>query len=79
MLMMIGIIIGVGSVISGVVIGQGGEAMLKSQLSGEKNMREIFYEPSEEEYILIRMHFLNLHSVKRIFGSLKVYRKCSLL
>lgn len=49
MLTMIGIIIGVGSVISVVVIGQGGEAMLKSQLFGEKNMREIFYEPSEEE------------------------------
>lgn len=48
-LTMIGIIIGVGSVISVVAIGQGGEAMLKSQLSGDVNMREIFYEPSEEE------------------------------
>lgn len=48
-LAMIGIIIGVGSVISIVAIGRGGEAMLKSQLSGEENTREIFYEPSEEE------------------------------
>lgn len=46
---MVGIIIGVASVISVVAIGQGGEAMLKSQLSGEENTRELFYEPSEEE------------------------------
>ncbi|MCP2034190.1 putative ABC transport system permease protein [Planomicrobium sp. HSC-17F08] len=48
-LTMLGIIIGVGSVISVVAIGQGGEAMLKSQFSGEKNTTELYYEPSEEE------------------------------
>jgi putative ABC transport system permease protein len=48
-LTMVGIIIGVGSVISVVAIGQGGEAMLKSQFSGEENTRELYYEPSEEE------------------------------
>ncbi|MDC7285963.1 ABC transporter permease, partial [Bifidobacterium thermophilum] len=36
-LTMIGIIIGVGSVIIVVAIGQGGEAMLKSQLTGPGN------------------------------------------
>ncbi|MDQ0273533.1 ABC transporter permease [Cytobacillus purgationiresistens] len=48
-LTMIGIIIGVGSVIIVVAIGQGGEAMLKSQLTGPGNTVELFYQPSEEE------------------------------
>ncbi|GAQ19919.1 macrolide ABC transporter permease [Oceanobacillus picturae] len=48
-LTMIGIVIGVSSVIAVVAIGQGGEAMLKAQFSGEENIREIYYEPSEEE------------------------------
>lgn len=48
-LTMLGIIIGVGSVIVVVAIGQGGEAMLKSQFSGTGNTVEVFYQPSEEE------------------------------
>lgn len=48
-LTMIGIIIGVGSVIIVVAIGQGGEAMLKSQLTGPGNTIDLFYQPSDEE------------------------------
>ncbi|TSB45093.1 ABC transporter permease [Alkalicoccobacillus porphyridii] len=49
LLTMLGIIIGVASVIIVVAIGQGGEAMLKEQLVGEGNTAEVFYSPSEEE------------------------------
>lgn len=48
-LTMLGIIIGVGAVIIVVAIGQGGEAMLKSQITGPGNTVEIFYQPSDEE------------------------------
>ena len=48
-LTMLGIIIGVGAVIIVVAIGQGGEAMLKSQIIGSGNTIELFYSPSEEE------------------------------
>ncbi len=48
-LTMLGIIIGVGSVITVVAIGQGGEAVLKSQFTGEANTIELFYMPSDEE------------------------------
>lgn len=48
-LTMVGIIIGVGSVIAVVAIGQGGEAMLKSQIVGTSNTTELFYMPSDEE------------------------------
>ena len=48
-LTMLGIIIGVGSVIAIVAIGQGGEAMLKSQLVGTGNTVELYYMPSDEE------------------------------
>jgi putative ABC transport system permease protein len=48
-LTMIGIIIGVASVILVVSIGQGGEQMLKSRISGPSNTIEILYQPSEEE------------------------------
>lgn len=48
-LTMLGIIIGVGSVIAVVAIGQGGEAVLKSQLVGESNTIELYYMPSDEE------------------------------
>ena len=48
-LTMLGIIIGVGAVIIVVAIGQGGEAMLKSQIIGSGNTIELFYQPSEEE------------------------------
>jgi putative ABC transport system permease protein len=48
-LTMLGIIIGVGAVIIVVAIGQGGEAMLKSQIIGSDNTIELFYQPSEEE------------------------------
>lgn len=50
-LTMLGIIIGVGSVIAIVAIGQGGEAVLKSQFSGEANTMEILYMPPEEEIL----------------------------
>ncbi|MBD1381317.1 ABC transporter permease [Metabacillus arenae] len=48
-LTMLGIIIGVASVIVVVAIGQGGEQMLKSQITGSGNTIEVYYEPSEEE------------------------------
>lgn len=48
-LTMLGIIIGVGSVIAVVAIGQGGEAMLKSQIVGSGNTLELYYMPSDEE------------------------------
>ncbi len=48
-LTMLGIIIGVGSVIAVVAIGQGGEAVLKSQFTGESNTIELFYMPSDAE------------------------------
>ncbi|MGX6442205.1 ABC transporter permease [Neobacillus sp. K501] len=48
-LTMLGIIIGVGAVIIVVAIGQGGEAMLKSQITGPGNTIELFYQPSDEE------------------------------
>lgn len=50
-LTMLGIIIGVGSVIIVVAIGQGGEAMLKSQITGPSNTIELLYQPSEEEIL----------------------------
>lgn len=49
LLTMLGIIIGVGSVIVVVAIGQGGEAMLKSEFTGAGNAIEVMYQPSEEE------------------------------
>ena len=48
-LTMLGIIIGVGAVIIVVAIGQGGEAMLKEQITGPGNTIEVFYQPSDEE------------------------------
>ncbi|MEH7110117.1 ABC transporter permease [Bacillus sp. JJ1764] len=48
-LTMLGIVIGVGAVIIVVAIGQGGEAMLKSQIAGTSNTMEMFYQPSDEE------------------------------
>lgn len=48
-LTMLGIIIGVGSVILVVAIGQGGEQALKTQIAGSSNTIEVFYQPSEEE------------------------------
>jgi putative ABC transport system permease protein len=48
-LTMLGIIIGVGAVIIVVAIGQGGEAMLKTQITGPGNTVELFYQPSDEE------------------------------
>lgn len=48
-LTMLGIIIGVGSVIVVVAVGQGGEQMLKKSISGPGNTVELYYSPSEEE------------------------------
>lgn len=48
-LTMLGIIIGVAAVIIVVAIGQGGEAMLKTQITGSVNTIEMFYQPSDEE------------------------------
>src|SRR5690606_4388299 len=47
LLTLLGIIIGGGSVIAVVAIGQGGEAVLKSQFAGEANTRSLFYMPTE--------------------------------
>ncbi|ARV44401.1 sporulation-delaying-protein transporter subunit SkiZ [Bacillus inaquosorum] len=48
-LTMLGIIIGVGSVIVVVAVGQGGEQMLKQSISGPGNTVELYYMPSDEE------------------------------
>ncbi|AMM97092.1 ABC transporter permease [Bacillus pumilus] len=48
-LTMLGIIIGVGSVIAVVAIGQGGEQMLKGSISGPNNTVDMMYTPSDEE------------------------------
>ncbi|MFC0270764.1 ABC transporter permease [Metabacillus herbersteinensis] len=48
-LTMLGIIIGVASVIVVVAIGQGGEQLLKTSITGPGNTIEVYYEPSEEE------------------------------
>ncbi|MCM3571224.1 ABC transporter permease [Neobacillus mesonae] len=48
-LTMLGIVIGVGAVIIVVAIGQGGESMLKTQITGPGNTIEMFYQPSDEE------------------------------
>ncbi|WP_243292302.1 ABC transporter permease [Bacillus sp. FJAT-47783] len=48
-LTMLGIIIGVAAVIVVVAIGQGGEQLLKSQITGSGNTIEVIYQPSEEE------------------------------
>jgi putative ABC transport system permease protein len=48
-LTMLGIIIGVSSVIIVVAIGQGGEKLLKSTLIGPTNSLNIVYQPSEKE------------------------------
>lgn len=48
-LTMLGIIIGVASVIVVVAIGQGGEQMLKTEITGSGNTIEVFYQPTEEE------------------------------
>ncbi|MCU0155178.1 ABC transporter permease [Bacillus safensis] len=48
-LTMLGIIIGVGSVIAVVAIGQGGEQMLKGAISGPNNTIDMTYTPSDEE------------------------------
>ncbi|MED4126015.1 ABC transporter permease [Halalkalibacterium halodurans] len=48
-LTMLGIVIGVAAVIIVVAIGQGGEALLKSQIAGEESTVDIYYSPSEEE------------------------------
>ncbi len=50
-LTMLGIMIGVGSVIIVVAIGQGGEAMLKEQITGPGNTIEVLYQPTEEEIL----------------------------
>ncbi|WP_175990134.1 ABC transporter permease [Bacillus sp. Marseille-Q1617] len=47
-LTMIGIIIGVASVIVVVSIGKGGEELLKSQIIGKGNILELFYQPDQE-------------------------------
>ncbi|BAC12119.1 hypothetical conserved protein [Oceanobacillus iheyensis HTE831] len=48
-LTMVGIIIGVGSVIAVIAIGQAGEAILKSQIIGSGNTIDLYYMPSDEE------------------------------
>lgn len=50
-LTMLGIIIGVASVILVVAIGQGGEQLLKTSITGPGNTIEVYYEPSEEEML----------------------------
>ncbi len=49
LLTMLGIIIGISSVIAIVSIGQGGDRMLKSQFTGNENIIDIYYQPTDEE------------------------------
>lgn len=75
-LTMLGIIIGVGSIITVVAIGQGGEAALKSQFAGEgNNTIEIVFTPdTEDPYAMMyfegptfsQEHLLELKSVPEI-------------
>ncbi|MBY0003368.1 ABC transporter permease [Priestia aryabhattai] len=48
-LTMLGIIIGVAAVIIVVAIGQGGEQMIKSEITGASNTVDVYYQPPEEE------------------------------
>lgn len=48
-LTMLGIIIGVAAVIIVVAIGQGGEQMIKSEITGASNTVDVYYEPPEDE------------------------------
>lgn len=48
-LTMLGIIIGVAAVIVVVAIGQGGEQMIKSEITGPSNTVDVYYQPPEEE------------------------------
>lgn len=50
-LTMLGVIIGVASVIMVVAIGQSGEEMLKSQIVSDDNTITILYDPSDEEIV----------------------------
>ncbi|MGE7780110.1 ABC transporter permease [Peribacillus sp. NPDC097264] len=90
MLTMLGIIIGVAAVIIVVAIGQGGEAMLKSEIVGPGNTVELFYQPSEEEMqsnpnIIYEAAFNqedirileNLNGVKRVAASSSEFTKVS--
>ncbi|PRR92284.1 MULTISPECIES: ABC transporter permease [unclassified Bacillus (in: firmicutes)] len=74
-LTMLGIIIGVGSVIAVVAIGQGGEQMLKGSISGPNNAIDMTYTPSDEElnanpYALFDATFTeeDIKSIKTING-----------
>lgn len=51
LLTMLGIIIGISSVIVIVIIGQGGEALLKSSFAGSNTSIELFYQPPEEKIL----------------------------
>ncbi|MCF8890936.1 ABC transporter permease [Priestia megaterium] len=48
-LTMLGIIIGVAAVIVVVAIGQGGEQMIKSQITGTSNTVDVYYQPPKDE------------------------------
>lgn len=78
-LTMLGIVIGVGSVIATVAIGQAGEEMIKLQFSGKANTIEILYFPSDEEVksnpnIRLEDPFTSrdLHLIENIDGVQKV-------
>ena len=74
-LTMLGIIIGVGAVIIVVAIGQGGEAMLKSQIIGSGNTIELFYRQAKKKSGPIRIFSMKLPSLKRIYGHLSKSQK----
>lgn len=83
-LTMLGIIIGVGSVIVVVAAGQGGEQMLKQSISGPGNTVDIYYNPSEEELAADPNAYLNtsftdedIRSLKSIEGVKRVVAKAT--
>lgn len=65
-LTMLGVIIGVAAVIIVVAIGQGGEAMLKSEIAGQENTLDIYYVPSDEEIATNPNAFSDMFSLEDI-------------
>ena len=74
-LTMLGSIIGVGAVIIVVAIGQGGEAMLKSQIIVQVIRLNYFISQAKKKSGPIQIFSMMLPSLKRIYGPLSKSRK----
>lgn len=71
-LTMLGIIIGVGAVIIVVAIGQGGEQMIKSEITGASNTVDVYYQPPEDEMQADDLSMTGSRSLQRMI--LKLFR-----